>query len=446
MNIILLSGGSGKRLWPLSNDTRSKQFLKLLTNEHGEYESMVQRVYGQIEKAGIQANIVVATGASQIDSIRRQLGNSVDIVIEPSRRDTFPAIALACSYLYSEKGIKKEEPVIVLPVDPFVELHYFYTLMKMEQAVKDGQADMILMGIEPTEPSSRYGYIIPEKKAVDTPVHVVQFKEKPEEELAKQLIAQGAVWNGGVFAFQLGYVLSILEKNANITNYQDLQKNYEILEKTSFDYAVAEKADSVAMILYKGSWKDLGTWNTLTEEMKDSCVGSVIMGEDCENTHIVNELSIPVVALGTKDLVIAASPDGILVSDKEKSSSLKPYVEKMNLRPMFEERFWGEYKVLDYTQYGDDIKSLTKHLIIQKGKNISYQIHHNRDEIWTIVDGTGELLIDDHIRNVRRGDVAYIVKGQKHAIRAVTDLHLIEVQIGNELTEEDIIRFDWNWD
>ena len=200
------------------------------------------------------------------------------------------------------------------------------------------------------------------------------------------------------------------------------------------------------MIEYVGNWKDLGTWNTLTEEMEEMYSGKTITGEECENTHIINELAIPIVALGTKDLVIAASYDGILVSDKHKSSYLRPYVEQIEERPMYEERRWGEYRVLDYTQYEDKSKSLTKHLMIEKEKCISYQLHRYRDEIWTIVDGEGKLLIDGEVKTVKRGDVAYIVAGQKHALYATKDLHFIEVQIGKELVEDDIERFEWNWE
>lgn len=175
----------------------------------------------------------------------------------------------------------------------------------------------------------------------------------------------------------------------------------------------------------------------MTEEMEEECIGLVTMGEDTVHTNVINELAIPIVVLGAKDMIVAASPDGILVADKQKSSYLKSYVNGINERPMFEERRWGNYKVLDYIQYEDGTKSLTKHLTIKAGESISYQRHHVRDEIWTIVDGTGDLLIDGHIRNVRRGDVAYITKGQKHAMEAHEgcDLHFIEVQIGTELAE-----------
>jgi len=223
-------------------------------------------------------------------------------------------------------------------------------------------------------------------------------------------------------------------------------KRYRELPKISFDYEIVEKENSIAMVQYSGTWKDLGTWNTLTEVMEENKLGKVILGETCENTHVINELDIPITVLGANNMVVAASPDGILVSDKGESSYLKPYVESIHQRPMFEERRWGEYKVLDYVAYSDGKSSLTKSLHIKAGKSISYQSHAIRDEIWTIVDGTGDLLIDGHVRNVRRGDVAYITKGQKHAIYATTDLRMIEVQIGVELIEEDIEHYDWKWE
>ena len=445
MQIVLLSGGSGKRLWPLSNNTRSKQFLKLLKAPNGSYESMVQRVYRQLSEAGFHAPITIATSISQADSIRSQLGNSVDMVLEPERRNTYPAIALSCAYLASEKHVPREETVIVLPVDPYAEQGYFDTLRRMDDAVQSGVAELVLMGIQPTYPSEKYGYIVPVNNREQEPVRVERFTEKPSVKDAEALLAIGAVWNGGVFAFRLGWLMNTVQAQTPSSDFSDLLQRYTELRKNSFDYEVVEKANSIAMVSYRGIWKDLGTWNTLTEQMESVCIGNCILGEDAESTHIINELEIPVVALGTKNLVIAASPDGILVSDKAKSSYLKPYVDQMDSRPMYEERRWGEYKVLEYNTFGENQRSLTKRLRINAGRNISYQSHRQRDEIWTFIEGTGELLLDGHIRNVRCGDVAYITKGMKHAIRAISDLYIIEVQIGEELTEEDIERFDWDW-
>ena len=230
MNIILLSGGSGKRLWPLSNDTRSKQFLKLLKDESGQSESMVQRVYRQINEASIESNIVVATGKYQLDSIRSQLGNNVDVVLEPERRDTFPAIVLSCAYLAYKKGIKNEEVILVLPVDPYADLSYFKALIQMENTVNDGIANIALMGITPTYSSAKYGYIIPTKEGT-----VDRFQEKPSEEYAERLIQQGAKWNGGVFAFKLGYLMDIARKYADFNSFEDIEEKYSVLPKISFD-------------------------------------------------------------------------------------------------------------------------------------------------------------------------------------------------------------------
>ena len=227
MNIVLLSGGSGKRLWPLSNEVRSKQFLKLLCDKEGKHESMVQRVYRQITDAGIHARIVVATSASQVEAIRGQLPKDVDIVVEPERRNTFPAIVLAASYLASRKKIDLEETVIVLPVDPYVDVAYFECFRKMDEEVQKGTADMVLMGITPSYPSEKYGYILQGEQGV-----VTGFKEKPDEETAARLIQEGALWNAGVFAFRLNYLMEIADQYVQNRDFDDITKHYGDLKKT----------------------------------------------------------------------------------------------------------------------------------------------------------------------------------------------------------------------
>lgn len=440
MNIVLLSGGSGKRLWPLSNEIRSKQFLKLLSDAKGGYESMVQRVYRQITQAGIHANIVVATSATQVESIRGQLPEDVDIVVEPERRNTFPAIVLAASYLESKKQMNLDETVIVLPVDPYVDVEYFETFKKMDERVQQGGADIVLMGITPSYPSEKYGYIIPGEGG-----SVMGFKEKPDEASAKALIEQGALWNAGVFAFQLKYLMKIADNYLDSREFADVLEHYASLKKNSFDYEVVERTDALAVVPYSGAWKDIGTWNTLTEEMQEESIGDVIMGEECTNTHVINELSIPVVALGTQNLVIAAGQDGILVSDKHKSSYIKPYVENIDNRPMYEERRWGEYKVYDYSQYADGTKSLTKHVTINAGCAQDYHVHRYKDEVITVANGEGELVVDGCLIKLSRGDSISIRRGQKHAIRAFQDLQLISVQISEDNTEGDTQVFNWSW-
>lgn len=445
IQIILLSGGSGKRLWPLSNDARSKQFLRLLKSPSGSYESMVQRVTRQIREVGLKCEITIATNQAQKDSIENQLGSEVATVLEPQRRDTFPAIALATSYLRLVKHRAPTDVVVVMPCDPYTDNGYFSTLGKMAQCVEQNVAELVLMGIKPTYPSEKYGYVVPAEPQ-DGYQMVGRFTEKPDVATARQLLAQGAYWNGGVFAFRLGYLTSIVGHYLQVTDFSEVVSRYAQLPKISFDYEVAEKARSVAVVPYDGAWKDLGTWNTLSEELSDPVIGNAILGEHCKGTNVVNELSIPIFCDGLTDAIVAASPDGILVSAKSTSENIKHNVERLVERPMYEERRWGKYTVMGHGEYGDGYKSLTKTLTIHAGKNISYQLHHHRTEVWTFVDGEGLLVLDGKTTHVKRGDVAYIKQGQKHAIRAITELQLIEVQTGDVLDESDIERFSWNWE
>lgn len=446
MNIILLSGGSGRRLWPLSSNSRSKQFLKVLRTPQGVHESMIQRVYRQLRENLGSVPVVVSTTDAQKDTIRRQLGDGVDIALEPERRDTFPAIALAAVFLACERKCARDETVLVMPVDVYAENGYFETLQKMDRAIQNGVADMVLMGIRPTYPAAKYGYIVPVAEQTSNLMRVSHFEEKPSVERAVELLDMGAFWNGGVFAFRMGYILDIVRRYMEPKSYPYIRDNYGKLRKISFDYEIVEACQSIAMVPYYGMWKDLGTWNTLCDVMEELANGKVISGQGMENTHIINELDIPIVALGIKNAVIAACPDGILVTEKWHSGLLKEYVDQIHQRPMYEMRQWGSYKVLNYTNLKDGRKSLTKQLDILPGKALSYQWHKHRDEIWTIVDGEGEVLLDGQARSFCRGDVVSVGRMVKHSLRAITAVTIIEVQIGEELTEEDIERFGWAWE
>lgn len=446
MQIILLSGGSGTRLWPLSNDARSKQFLRLLPVDGSEErESMVQRVVRQIKESHIDADVTIATSVTQQDSIISQLGTDVNIVTEPSRRDTFPAICLATEYLSKELHCPDDEVVVVMPCDPYTESGYFKTIADMGRCVESGVAELVLMGIRPTYPSAKYGYVVPGEKLSDGALRVERFTEKPDVATAEKLIAEGAFWNGGVFAFRLGYLLSIAGRYVSGDSFESIRERYGEFPKISFDYEVAEKAASVAVVPFSGDWRDLGTWNTLTDELRHHTYGNVTTDGTGENTHVINELDIPIMCIGTSNLVVAASPDGILVSEKSRSEDIKSYADRLKRRPMYEERRWGTYKVIDYVEYPDGYCALTKHLTLNPGASISYQEHGCRDEVWTFIDGEGEVILNGERRPVSRGTTIHIPKGMRHALRALTPLSFIEVQSGTNLVETDITRFPLTW-
>ncbi len=460
MNIILLSGGSGKRLWPLSNDIRSKQFIKIFKKEDGTYESMVQRMYRQIKAVDPSATVTIATSRTQVSAIHNQLGDNVGISTEPCRRDTFPAIALATAYLSDVMNVPRDEAVVVCPVDPYVEDDYFAALKTLCDRAAKGGSNLVLMGMEPLYPSEKYGYILTgdsrERKEFATtyedmkkmeeanrniPVRtsseavftsVEAFKEKPDKKTAKTYLRQGALWNGGVFAYRLSYVLDKAKELIGFDDYKDLFDKYETLTKISFDYAVVEKEPSIEVMRFAGKWKDLGTWNTLAEAMEEPVIGEAILNDECDDVHVINELNVPVLVMGIKNAVICASAQGILVSDKEQSSYIKPFVDKIDQQIMFSEKSWGSYQVITV-----DEGSMTVKVTLNPGHGMHYHSHKLRDEVWTVVEGKGKAVIDDKEYDVGPGDVLTMKAGQKHRIEAHTELKVIEVQIGQEISVQD---------
>ena len=434
MNIILLSGGSGKRLWPLSNDIRSKQFIKIFKTENGDYESMVQRVYRQIRAMDETATVTIATSKTQVSAIHNQLSENVNVCVEPTRRDTFPAIALATAYLHDVLGVSRDDSVVVCPVDPYVNEDYFAAVKRLSDMAMEGSSNLILMGIEPTYPSEKYGYIIPGDKEEVSPV--VAFKEKPDLQKAKEYLSQGALWNGGVFAYRLSYVLKKTEELIGFSDYQKLFDGYKDLNKISFDYAVVEKEPDIQVLRFGGQWKDMGTWNTLTEAMEEPSIGEVMLNESCENVHVVNELDVPVLCMGLKNMVVSASAEGILVSDKEQSSYIKPFVDKISQQIMFAEKSWGSFRVLDVEE-----ESMTIKVILNPGHKMNYHSHEHRNEIWNVIAGNGKAILDGREQTVKPGDVLYMPAGCRHTIIADTELKVIESQLGRDITVQDKIKY-----
>ena len=444
MNLILLSGGSGKRLWPLSNDIRSKQFIKIFkkpehtipmgTEYSGDYESMVQRIYRQIKTVDPSATVTIATSKSQVSAIHNQLGTDVGISVEPCRRDTFAAIALATAYLHDVKGVPANEAVVVCPVDPYVEEDYFKTLASMCEAAQRGESNLVLMGIEPTYPSEKYGYIKPMERDGKWSWG---FTEKPDATTAAKYIADGALWNGGVFAYKLDYVLAKSRELLGTDDYETLFNGYADLKKISFDYAVVEQETSIEVLRYSGTWKDLGTWNTLTEAMEENTVGDVRMNDACSNVHAINELGVPILIMGGHDLVVSASPEGILVSDKEQSSYIKPFVDAIDQQIMFAEKSWGSYRVLDVEE-----DSMTVKVTLNPGHKMNYHSHEKRDEIWNVIRGTGRTIVDGMEQPVKPGDVITMSAGCKHTIIADSELQLIEVQLGTAISVADKKKYE----
>ena len=245
------------------------------------------------------------------------------------------------------------------------------------------------------------------------------------------------MWNGGVFAFKLGYVLNRAHELIDFVDYDDLFDKYETLTKISFDYAVVEHEPEIEVIRFSGTWADLGTWNTLTEALDSRAIGKAIFDDTCENVHVVNELNVPILCMGLKNMVVSASPEGILVSDKEQSSNIKPYVSALDNQIKFAEKSWGSFRVLD-VQDGSMIVKVT----LNPGQRMNYHSHQFRNEVWTVIAGEGRTIVDGMEQKIRVGDVITMAAGCRHTVIAETELQLIEIQLGKEISVHDNQKYE----
>ncbi len=444
MYYVLLSGGSGKRLWPLSGDTRPKQYLKLVNKENNSMEScsMLQRVWEQLEDAGMAENTVITASENQLELIKSQV-KPKGIVLEPEARDTFPAVMLSCAYLHSNMGASMEDYAALLPVDPYTEKKYFEAVKQLEGVVKKTGAEVGLLGVVPTFPATKYGYILPKEEKADY-MEVKGFVEKPGEERAEELLRQDALWNCGVFCVKIG---DILQRAANYgveTSYKGMFEQYRKLPKISFDYEVLQKAEQLVAVKFEGFWKDLGTWDAMAEQINTDTIGNVILDETCMDTQVINELEIPVTVMGAKNMVVVASKDGILVADKNEAARVKEVTASIEYKAKFEERRWGTLETLHESADGG-VSTLTRKIKIYEGMNSSYHFHQERDEIWTVLNGAGEMILEGNKMLLGPGKAICIRKNQRHAIKALSNFEYIEMHVGTKVGNEDINRITFQW-
>lgn len=334
MQLILLCGGTGQRLWPFSNAACPKPFLKLLPSLTPDEApiSMIQRIWSQLKVADLAKHTLIATSSTQVSLIHEQLSSPPYLMIEPSCRDTYPALLLASLYSYTYHNTQPDDIIMVMPVDTYANQDFFSQLNHLESTLKNTNADLALIGITPTHPSEKYGYILRESTPLDStsstflPYQKIHsFVEKPQISEAQALIEQGALWNSGILAFRLGFILDHLKAHALPLSYETLLASYETLPRISFDYEIVEPTLNKIVISYTGIWKDLGTWDTLCEILPTSIMGRGSMSSDCENVHLLNSLSIPIQVLGLSNIIIAATPNGILISDKSASTRVKEF-------------------------------------------------------------------------------------------------------------------------
>ena len=423
MRMILLCGGGGKRLWPISNNVHSKQFIQLFEDGNGGYQSMLEHIFSEIRSIDPNMHVTIASGRVQTEEVRSQLGNEVTMTEEPSRRNTFPAISLAASYLKDHDKADPSEPVVIFPVDSYADHTFYEKLFQLGEIVESGHSNLVLMGIQPTEPSEKFGYIIP---ASNDPVSdVLEFKEKPNKETAAHYINdQHALWNAGVFACRLDYLLKRAETKFGNSSYSYLIQHYPELKAISFDYAVVEKETSISVVRYEGIWDDAGTWNSLAELLHNKPQGQVVMDEQCENSFVVNHLDLPVLTMGIKNMVVAVGRDGILVADKDNVANLKDLVDEVWLEPRVIGKRYGGKEVLYRTGTSE-----TSLLRVDAGSSVTIKTSPGVRKTLTVLHGAGDQL--------KPGTIFTIQDGEKWQINAETEIELIETMIEFDLEPEE---------
>lgn len=305
MHVILLCGGNGKRLWPLSSDKCPKQFIKYIKNEK-QYISMLQRTYNLISKKGFDISVI--TSEKYKGLVEEQL-KDVNIILEPESRNTFPAVMLGLANSIYEKRLDEKEIIVFFPIDSYAEESFYDVLNDINSKMPKESSGIGLVGIKATEPSSEYGYIINKNGKVE------KFIEKPSIELANKLLKKGALYNSGIFAVRVNYGKKLLNKYMNINNYEEFLVNFEKLTSTSFDYEVLEKEKDISCIETSSTWMDIGTFKNFERILDKESIGKVEKYE-CSKTTIINKLEIPVKAIGVDNLIVVVTEDGILISKK----------------------------------------------------------------------------------------------------------------------------------
>ncbi len=423
MRMILLCGGGGKRLWPVSNNAHSKQFIQVFDDGNGGYRSMLERVISEIHSIDPQMHVTIASGRAQTEEVRSQLGYDVTMTEEPSRRNTFPAISLAASYLKDHDKVDAQEPVIIFSVDSYADHSFYEQLFQLGKLVEDGIANLVLMGIEPTSPSKDFGYIVP--SSTEPISSVLEFIEKPDEETARQYIEEkNALWNAGVFACRLDYLLKRAKRVFGSCSYSYLIQHYPELKKISFDYAVVEKEPSIAVMRYNGTWTDAGNWNSIASLLNNGDVGEVYRDNSCENTLVVNHLDMPLLAVGVKDMIIAAGRDGILVCSKDKEEKFHSMVDEVWFEPRVIGKRYGGKEVL----YRSD-RSETSLLKVRAGSSVTIKTDVGVRKTLTVLHGAGD--------QMKPGTIFTIQDGEKWQINAETDIELIETMIEFDIVPEE---------
>ena len=454
MKIIILAGGGGTRLFPLSRTCFPKQFMKI----GGDLSLLAQTVlrFMPVAKA---ADMVIVTNQEYIHHVKAELAacgaTDAHILLEPVGRNTAPAIALAVRYCQDELGAGGNEVLFVTPSDHIIrQVDLFVQAVRQAEEMAK-QENIVTFGIKPDKPEIGYGYI-EAGEACGPGYMVTSFKEKPDQVTAEEYVAAGSYyWNSGMFAFTIGHFMQELkEYQPEIYQlvskpYADILVQFAAMPNISIDYAIAEKSKQVVTIPLAAYWNDIGSWDAIYDVLDKDKDGNALKGDcmtiDCTNTLMLGRSRL-IAGIGLEDLLVVETDDVIVVAKKGESQKVKELVGELKKRGRREAdehttmyRPWGSYTVL-----GEGPGYKMKKIIVTPGQRLSLQMHYHRSEHWIVTGGTAKVTLGDEVKMVHENESVFIPLSTKHRLEnpGRLPLEIIEVQNGKYLEEDDIVRFD----
>lgn len=449
MKAFILAGGSGSRLWPLSRENYPKQFLKLQGSE-----SLLQKTIKRMLKRLLPEQLFILTSERYLHDVRHQVDKSLhaNIILEPARRNTAPALALALQFAVAKREALQSDVVVVLPADHIIEPEDIFLESVDRAALQAKLGKIVTFGIKPTRAETGFGYI---KKGIALDDHhfsVDRFVEKPSRERAQEYVDSGDyLWNGGMFAFTIETMLGEMAAYCPevVRPYDDLAKEFATMPNQSLDYGIMEKSSKTAVLPLTLSWSDVGSWENVYELLaKDSdsnaLVGNVVTS-NCHN-NLIFAGKRRVTAIDVNDLLVIETDDALLLCQKGSSQQVKKVVEKMletgekeALDHTTVHRPWGRYTVLEQEE-----RYKIKKIVVNPGERLSLQKHHHRSEHWVVVKGTAKVTVHETFHSVHENESIFVPKGAVHRVEneGKIPLEIIEVQVGEYLGEDDIVRLE----